>query len=177
MALKLGIPPRLQDFTSENNSRAVDMWFRTVTTRSNAEQTLAVATLSVNQSIVSGVTTKILFDTASYNTDGFFKTASSKFTPTVAGYYQFDSQLAFDLTAFGGAATVAIIIAINGVALLQTNNIVASVAATYTPTQSFVIPLNGTTDFVELYGFQNTAANRNIVAASSFFRATLVRTI
>ena len=50
--------------------------------------------LSAQQNITTGTWTKITFDSEVYDTDGKF--ASNKFTPTVAGTYNFMLQVSID---------------------------------------------------------------------------------
>ena len=49
------------------------------------------AYLSANQSVSANVFTKITFDTEDFDTNSNF--SSSRFTPTVAGYYQLNAVL------------------------------------------------------------------------------------
>lgn len=175
MPTTIGIPPKLQDFNKDNYSHAVDRWFDTMTKITNAQRTLTMATMSVNQSIASGVNTKVAFNTASVNTDGYFSTANNRFTASISGYYKFESQLVFDLSGFAGVSTLALVLELNGVGALSTTFVSPSIATTYNINQTFIIGMNGSTDFVEVYGFQNTGAARNIIAANSFLNVSLVR--
>ena len=49
---------------------------------------------NVATSLASGSPTKVLFQVEEFDTNANF--ASSRFTPTVAGYYQINAQVGFD---------------------------------------------------------------------------------
>ena len=99
-----------------------------------------------NQATTSGVTTKILFGSKLFDTNNNF--ASSTFTPTVAGYYQINCQLLKD----GSCTRVGIYIYKNGSVLYQGTDITAS--SYIRGTMSALIYMNGTTDYLEIYGYQ-----------------------
>jgi hypothetical protein len=106
--------------------------------------------LGANQGFTSGVTTKILLDTEVFDTNNNF--ASSRFTPTVAGYYQINGKARITGTTQTDS-TVSIYK--NGSQLI---------IGTYTATGlafsivSAIVYLNGSTDYIELYGTATTAA-------------------
>lgn len=104
--------------------------------------------LSADQTgVVSGTWTKILFNTELFDTNNCF--ANYKFTPNVPGYYQINGSVSMNATA--GITTVGVAIYKNGVILnTSSNNVPSSVDVT--KTVSAVIYLNGTTDYVELFG-------------------------
>jgi len=113
-------------------------------------------------STASGVFTKITFDTKDYDTNNNF--ASSRFTPTVAGYYQFNLTLTFS----GGSGGLGLFSFYkNGARFLDgplsTQN---SLGNSSYITGSGIIYCNGSTDYVEVYGYQ-TAGTQNLGGASS----------
>ena len=58
------------------------------------------ATMSANQSISSGVDTKVLFNTEVYDKTGEFD--SARFTATKAGIYHFDASIKISVTSSTG---------------------------------------------------------------------------
>lgn len=110
------------------------------------------AYLSSNQSISSGVTTKISFDTEEFDTNNNF--ASSRFTPTVAGYYQINAASYIQTTANTQSPVSAIYIYKNGSINKQGGayyNGTTGGTALGAPVSTLVY-CNGTTDYIEVYG-------------------------
>jgi hypothetical protein len=98
---------------------------------------------SSSQSITSNTATKILFQTTEFDTTGGMY-SSSRFTPTIAGYYQ------TQVSIYPSTATTSTQAAIykNG-ALYKRNFINAADAVCAV---SALVYLNGTTDYIEGYG-------------------------
>jgi hypothetical protein len=120
-------------------------------------------------SLVSTVSTKLLFDTEEYDTNNNF--ASSRFTPTVAGYYVF-----FGGAAYATAAAISQLILYKNGSLYKrlSNTSPSAVSAIYGSGQVYC---NGTTDYVELYLIQ-TAATQNTFQPDStytYFQGAMVR--
>lgn len=99
-----------------------------------------------SQTISSGVLTKVTLDTERFDTNNNF--ASSTFTPTVAGYYQINASIRFD----GGSGTRAVIgIYKNGTSYSFSSDFVYSMSQVTIPISTLVY-MNGTTDYIDLYG-------------------------
>jgi len=118
---------------------------------------------------------KIVLDTKLFDTNNNFSTANSRFTPTVAGYYQVNG--AIQVNYWNGTILTAEIFkngsycAVGNSAYPQTVGGVHSVVST-------LVYMNGTTDYLELYGYQYAASSSNVVSAgqySTFFNSALVR--
>jgi hypothetical protein len=157
------------------------------TTASNFTQTLPAATGTVqvsgnmpafsasktsNQTLSSTTETKITFDTEQFDTANCF--ASSRFTPNVAGYYQITTTLSFTSAVSGYCQ---IYIWKNGARFARPTQLQLSTASFNGLPASFLIYLNGTTDYVEIY---STTENGGVVYGDAtypytFFQATLVR--
>jgi len=105
------------------------------------------------QSVTSQTWTKVQLNTENFDTANCFdSTTNYRFTPNVAGYYQINGSLYFT-----GTATVRAIVAFwkNGSELT-----VGSYMGSYNATQgvavvSTLVYMNGTTDYIELYGFNH----------------------
>jgi hypothetical protein len=118
----------------------------------NAAQTLSSATF-----------TKITFNTEEFDTNNNF--ASSTFTPTVAGYYQINGQVSNGT----GTQTVASIYK-NGTVYKDGNN-----AASFGAIVSAIVYFNGSTDYVELYGYFALGTTTGSGISSTWFNGSLVR--
>ena len=112
--------------------------------------------------------TKITYDTEDFDTNSNF--ASSRFTATVAGYYQFNATITFSGIVVVGAASLVTLYK-NGSRFLD-GNFAAQISGTTTfNSVSGIIYLNGSTDYVEVFGYQ-TAGTQNIGSAQSSVKFT-----
>lgn len=104
------------------------------------------AYLNTNQTgLTSGVFTKVLFDVENFDTNSNF--ASSRFTPTVAGYYQINASL-----NIGGTLTGSLVsIFKNG--SRYTDGTFFGTVSTNVLTVSAVVYCNGSTDYIEIHGY------------------------
>lgn len=126
--------------------------------------------LGSNQSITAGTATKILFDTEDFDTNNNF--ASSRFTPTVAGYYQINCGVSVTY-ASGTVTRVIIQVYKNGSSWMLPQDISAAVVRT---SGSFLIYLNGSTDYVEIYGWIFGVTSPAFeLGRSTFFSGSLAR--
>ena len=119
---------------------------------------------SAAQTLSGATWTKITFDTEEFDTNNNF--ASSRFTPTVAGYYQLNGQVSNGLNT----QTVPAIYK-NGTiykAGVNFSNGYGSVVST-------VVYLNGSTDYVELYGYFASGGNTGSGVESTYFNGVMVR--
>ena len=99
--------------------------------------------------------TKINFGTTYFNINNNFSTLSSRFTPTVPGYYQLNSsaQLSISATPSGGSSIFALYR--NGTEFQRGSRIpndTAGIGVTFTT----VVSANGTTDFFEMFLIQGS---------------------
>jgi hypothetical protein len=125
---------------------------------------------SSNQSISNGTWTKVTLTTEEWDTNSNY--ASSRFTPTVAGYYQLNGRCAID----GGASG-------NNYASIYKNGSSYKVGDSREPSVTFganiscLVYLNGTTDYVELYYWQQSGVSKNTLANSdaTYFQGAMVR--
>lgn len=106
------------------------------------------AYLSANQNITSSTATKIAFNTKEFDTANAFDAVTNyRFTPQVAGYYQ------FNCTCVNSGTSITnnwLRIYKNGSA--YSSGIGGGVSTGYL-NASDLIYLNGSTDYVEVYGF------------------------
>jgi hypothetical protein len=124
--------------------------------------------LNANQSVSSSTYTKVAFDTEEFDTNNNF--ASNRFTPTVAGYYQINSGI-----TFASIVTYAqILIYKNGTIYKFVYS--QSSANNYSQNISSIVYCNGTTDYIEIYGYVIATTPRfNGGSDSTWFNGCLVR--
>ena len=104
---------------------------------------------STSQSISINTTTKVTLDTETFDTNNNF--ASSRFTPTVAGYYQINAKIR-GVSTSNGMNLLLVNIYKNGASNCSTQfNVNAPVYAQECGVSTLVY-LNGSTDYIELYG-------------------------
>jgi hypothetical protein len=100
-------------------------------------------------SLSSSTWTKVTLDTEVYDTNSNF--ASSRFTPTVAGYYQINFTTNTGTSASNAFWHWASIYK-NGSAYIQANAVFpAGNIQTYANNLSQIIYMNGSTDYIEFY--------------------------
>ena len=119
------------------------------------------------QTLSSSTNTKITFTTEEFDTANCF--ASSRFTPNVAGYYQFSTAIQM------GVLATAIILDFykNGTLekrVGQTNSSVVSLIS-----GSALIYCNGSTDYVEVYAQLGTGQALDASSSRVYFQGVMVR--
>jgi hypothetical protein len=131
---------------------------------------------SVTQTITSGSQQKVLFQQEEFDTDNCY--ASSRFTPTVAGYYQLNATVRISGTM--GTGESMLIIWKNGSEWKRGWNASGTeVGASFFAMQvSSLVYANGTGDFFEIYIQQGSGGNRDITVAGgniTYFNGCMVR--
>jgi hypothetical protein len=120
------------------------------------------------QTVASGTYTKILFDTKEFDTNNNF--ASSRFTPTVAGYYQITAGVYTN----GASGESFISVYKNGSEYKRNSD---SNYAAYLKNASALVYCNGSTDYVEIYAYQGSGSSATFGAGgpNTWFQGILVR--
>jgi hypothetical protein len=104
------------------------------------------------QSIPSATPTKVVFDTEAFDTNNNF--ASSRFTPTVAGYYSLQTLVSLVNSA---ARSTIVTLFKNGAEIMRGSRLETT---GFSGTNgAFLVYMNGTTDYVEIYMFQNSGSS------------------
>lgn len=109
---------------------------------------------------------KIAFNTEEYDTAGLFdKVTNYRFTPNIAGYYMFNQTVYLSAT---NLSSVGAVIYKNGSLFktLQSFQLVSG-ASVILIGGSALIYLNGTTDYVEFYGWATTTSGTFTINADS----------
>jgi hypothetical protein len=109
------------------------------------------AYMSSNASFTSGTTTKVTLDTEVFDTANCF--SSSRFTPNVAGYYQINGKI----RVTGTGCTASVNIYKNGAQNIIGTYVTPTGSVVFS-TVSTVLYLNGSTDYVELFGYGDTTS-------------------
>lgn len=133
---------------------------------------------SSSQSISQNTQTKVTLDTEDFDTNNNF--ASSRFTPTVAGYYQIQGNFKYASNTSTFLQSVAnVTLYKNGIAYKGGTQNTLGGAAYTAFSVSCVVYLNGTTDYVELYTAHNYSSPINSQPADNgntvHFSGALVR--
>ena len=123
---------------------------------------------STQQALSAYTQTKILFQTEEYDTNNNFD--SSRFTPTVAGYYLMSGKIA-PLSSYSAGIT-AIYKNSGAYKYGSYNNNSTGVAQ---PSMSCIVYCNGSTDYVELYAALTIAQDTAPEQVQTWFQGILVR--
>jgi hypothetical protein len=119
--------------------------------------------------------TKVIFETEEFDTNNNYDLALSRFTPTVAGKYLIEASIQYASWSIGAAANIYVVK--NGVSVKSSPYERASSAGTSGPQISCIIDMNGSTDYVEMYTYQDTGSTKVIQAgAVTYFQASLLST-
>lgn len=132
------------------------------TTNGPAFAAYASATL---QTITSGSQQKVLFQTEEYDTNSNY--ANSRFTPTVAGYYQLNAEVRLD--GASGTGEMMIVLYKNGSEYKRgTNQSGTQIASNFWAMQvSSIAYANGTGDYFEIYVQQGSGGNVTVTAVNN----------
>jgi hypothetical protein len=117
---------------------------------------------SVATSVTNATNTKITLDAEDYDTNSNF--ANSRFTATVAGYYQITGSI----YANPPLLTLRALIFKNGTEYRGGSHI-GGANGQFQMDVNALVYLNGTTDYVELYGYQASGGTYNIGAGASTY--------
>ena len=159
------------------NATVVGTYYSTIWSQIGGATAFSVY-LGTTQTVSTGVFTKLALNTKTFDTaNAFDATTNYRFTPQVAGYYQFNGEI------YGIASTsmIALYSAIykNGT-LYQYGGLQNITVGTSGQSQTIntLIYLNGTTDYIELYGLitgSGTCTFLSSGATLNWFNGVLVR--
>ena len=129
------------------------------------------AYLRANQTLTSGVTTKLAINTEEFDTASCYDTTTYRFTPNVAGYYQVNAAMTYGASA---SATQGLIYIYKNGGQFKTGSFLSGASSAVTA--SALIYMNGTTDYIELFGYVVAATPvANNGAKNTFFQAALLQ--
>jgi len=131
------------------------------------------AYIASNFSLPNSAYTKVGFDTKDWDTASCYNTSTYRYTPNVAGYYQFNIDISFNT---GQSTEVVIALYKNGsscryMADMRMTNL-------YTISASNLVYANGSTDYFEVYVYQISGGSTLLIGGQNqcSFQACLVRT-
>lgn len=147
----------------------------TATPFSNGQGPAFSATRAGSQSVTTSTWTKVQLDSEDFDTANCFdSTTNYRFTPNVAGYYQVNCFAPTTGSAYCSA---------NYGALYKNGSIYkrefgssysSAIVNANLASGSYLVYLNGTTDYIEMYAYV-TCATSPVVMANTTFSASLVR--
>ena len=136
------------------------------------------AELSANQEVTDNTDTKVQFDTEIFDTDNCYDNSTNyRFTPTVAGKYYVYLNLGVNGKANSNLNVGYSYIYKNGSSVAYTNSRffqggnTSNGGTVATPFISAIFTLNGSSDYVELYGKINALDNSNVHTINTIFGA------
>jgi hypothetical protein len=130
---------------------------------------------STSQSISSATFTKVQCNTEEFDTNSNYDNATNyRFTPTVAGYYQISGCI-----AFASSTKVEFLTSIfkNGSEFKRGAYVAISTSKNENCPVSALVYLNGTTDYVELYGYLDGTGSLTFDGSqyNVYFQAAMIR--
>jgi len=141
----------------------------TITVASTAAPTFSAYTATGTGATLGTTATKVTFDTEEWDTNNNF--ASSRFTPTVAGYYQINAQIQPNNSYTGGFISIFK----NGSSYKNGTYPNTATILFGGFTVSSIVYCNGTTDYIEIYGAFTTSQPTNAGIFFSYFNGCFLR--
>ena len=127
------------------------------------------AVKSVVQSI-NATPAKVVYPTEEFDTNSCYDTSTSRFTPNVPGYYQINAAWG----SSGSNSGNSIAVRKNGVEY-KVGTYTTTIQAAAVVTVSALVYLNGSTDYVEIYGSNVTTQNSTADTGTNYFQGFLAR--
>jgi hypothetical protein len=122
---------------------------------------------SSSQTLSSNTLTKIQYQSEEFDTNSNYDAANSRFTPTVAGYYQVTGEI----QAAATATSMSIYIYKNGNSFKYGPSPVSTGGVGVTA----LVYANGTTDYFEIYALIGTGQALSLSSIFTYFQASMVR--
>jgi hypothetical protein len=136
------------------------------------------AYLSADQTVSNNTITKLQANTEEFDTASCYNnTTNYRFTPNVAGYYQVNGQIYFNASS-GINGNTFITIYKNGSRFKDGGLVSGTLGGVIFMPVSALIYMNGSTDYIELYGTLQGTGTLYFGSSSpslSYFQAVLVR--
>ena len=128
---------------------------------------------TATQAFVNNTYTKIVYDSEDFDTNSNF--TANRFTPNVAGYYQINAGL---FCAGAGAGGAVLTLYKNGSLYVMLDRDLLSGAFNVLASGSSLVFCNGSTDFLEIYCYQNSGGTLSMGNGDKngcWFNGALVR--
>jgi hypothetical protein len=133
------------------------------------------AWLSSNQTVSNSTFTKLQANTEEFDTNSNYDTTNFRFTPTVAGYYQVSGSV--NITSTNNSEVLCIIYKNGSQFKWGAYTTRATIANDVSSVASALIYFNGTTDYVELFGYITGSGTLQFIGTQprTYFQAVMVR--
>jgi len=121
----------------------------------------------------NGAYVKVTFDTKYFDTNTNYSTANSRFTPTVAGYYQINASF-----VYLGTFVTQVVLGLykNGSLLTYSNHFGTTANNASSINLSTILQANGSTDYFEIYCYMTGTGTLSVQGGQqSFFNAAMIR--
>lgn len=109
-------------------------------------------------SIASNIDTRVPYNSVDFDTNSGWNNSSYQYKPTVAGYYQFSWCVTINSLTAGGTQEFFASLFKNGITYAWGNDLMPSTVHYSSTTGSCILYLNGSTDYVEIFVYQNSGA-------------------
>lgn len=135
------------------------------------------AYLNADQTVTNGAWNKLAANTESFDTNSSYDNSTNyRFTPTVSGYYQINGAVCIEASSATRTRCLSAIYK-NGTIYARGSDTFAAVSNL--SVVSDLVYLNGSTDYIEIYGYLNTGStclfSGNASGEFSYFSAALIR--
>ena len=168
---RLGVGSNNQVLTADSTTATGLKWATPASSTGPAFR----AYLSVSQTPANATWTKVAFNTESFDTDNCFdSTTNYRFTPTKAGYYQISAAVYATSTAAAGKETY-MALYFNGSTLGLASASQTNSWTVYLHNNSQLYYFNGSTDYMEVYGYIDNVGGRSFTQPSTLFSAVWIR--
>jgi hypothetical protein len=125
------------------------------------------AYMTTSQTLAYNSATKLLFNAEEFDTASCFNTSTNRFTPTIAGYYQINSSMMWTGTATRNYY-VGNYIYKNGSSIRATlQSFVLGTGGDSVIVVTGLIYMNGSTDYLESYGYQVDYTSSGTISVNS----------
>ena len=118
------------------------------------------ARMTSSQTIPTSTFTKILFNVENWDTNSNYNTTLARFTPTVAGYYQFNASSFMG----SGSGRVFTLLFKNGAIAKYGSNLGTAVNGGINTAVNAQLEANGSSDYFECMFYQESGSNQTINA-------------
>ena len=130
------------------------------------------ASPSAVTNLSSSTYTKITYGTELFDTNSMYDAANSRFQPTISGYYQINAGFGEGLSTAN--MTLYVLLKKTGTTIAQMQTVQPT--AWYNNVQvSMLVYMNGTTDYIEVFGFAGSTYSNQTNAYTNWFNGSLVR--
>ena len=125
------------------------------------------ATLSASQSIPNTTATKVQFNTENYDTNGYYDNSTNyRFTPLVAGKYFVYSYVRFLSIVDGNQGIVYLYKNGSSISFTSNGSSGGTNAVNFSTIITQIIDLNGSTDYIEAFVYQDSGSSKNVQGGS-----------